>query len=72
MNLPQMYESDSISVLSDVAMVAAFILSPRVLIIYAWIISANVFTYSINFDKQDEMQLLAKFKKFCTRGSEPP
>ena len=50
MNQPQMYESASISVFFP--NMAAFILSPHVLITYAWFIAVNVFAYSISFHNQ--------------------
>ena len=49
MNQPQMYESASISVFFP--NMAAFILSPHVLITYAWINAVNVFAYSISFSQ---------------------
>lgn len=36
-----------------------------------WYGDQNLFFVLQNFDKQDEMRLLAKFRKFCTWGSEP-
>ena len=53
MNQPQMYESASISVFFS--NLAAFILSPRVLIVYAWVIAVNVFTYSISFSQSEPL-----------------
>jgi len=37
-----------------------------------WVSRNASFHLLSNFDKQDKTQLLAKFKKLCTWGSEPP